>query len=117
MPQLSRQIALVTGANRGIGLEVCRQLAKNGFTVILGSRDLNKGQDAARALSNEGLTVLPLQLDVTDQASVDAAESWVEIKFKVLDVLINNPQSSTTIGNVRLGRILTLCGRRSRPTR
>ena len=90
MPQLSRQIALVTGANRGIGLEVCRQLAKNGFTVILGSRDLNKGQDAARALSNEGLTVLPLQLDVTDQASVDAAESWVEIKFKVLDVLINN---------------------------
>jgi len=90
VPQLSRQIALVTGANRGIGLEVCRQLAKNGFTVILGSRDLNKGQDAARALSNEGLTVLPLQLDVTDQASVDAAESWVEIKFKVLDVLINN---------------------------
>ena len=90
MPQLFRQIALVTGANRGIGLEVCRQLAKNGFTVILGSRDLNKGQDAARALSNEGLTVLPLQLDVTDQASVDAAESWVEIKFKVLDVLINN---------------------------
>jgi NAD(P)-dependent dehydrogenase (short-subunit alcohol dehydrogenase family) len=90
VPQLSHQIALVTGANRGIGLEVCRQLAKNGFTVILGSRDLKKGQDAARALSNEGLTVLPLQLEVTDQASVDAAKSWVKTKFKVLDVLINN---------------------------
>jgi NAD(P)-dependent dehydrogenase (short-subunit alcohol dehydrogenase family) len=90
VPQLSHQIALVTGANRGVGLEVCRQLAKNGFTVILGSRDLKKGQDAARALSNEGLTVLPLQLEVTDQASVDAAKSWVKTKFKVLDVLINN---------------------------
>jgi NAD(P)-dependent dehydrogenase (short-subunit alcohol dehydrogenase family) len=69
---------------------VCRQLAKNGLTVILGSRDLNKGQSAARILNNEGLTVLPLQLDITEQASVDAAKSWVEAKFKVLDILINN---------------------------
>ena len=90
MPQQSRQIALVTGANRGIGLEVCRQLAKNGFTVILGSRDLKKGHDAARTLSNEGLTVLPLQLDVTKQASVDTAKSVAETKFNILDVLINN---------------------------
>jgi NAD(P)-dependent dehydrogenase (short-subunit alcohol dehydrogenase family) len=90
VPQQSCQIALVTGANRGIGFEVCRQLAKNGLTVILGSRDLKKGQEATRTLSNEGLTVVPLQLDVTNQASVDAAKSRVENEFKLLDVLINN---------------------------
>ena len=63
--------ALVTGANRGIGLEVVRQLARLGMTVILGARDLEKGQAAARKLSNEGLKVLPRLLDVADPESIN----------------------------------------------
>ncbi|BAZ11164.1 short-chain dehydrogenase/reductase SDR [Calothrix sp. NIES-4071] len=57
-------IALVTGANRGIGLEVTRQLAKQGITVILGARDFEKGKAAAETLVSEGLQVIPKKLDV-----------------------------------------------------
>ncbi len=83
-------IALVTGANRGIGLEVCRQLAQRGFTVILGSRDRGKGEQAARLLSEEGVNVNPHQLDVTDPASIDVLLAHVTQKWDWLDVLVNN---------------------------
>jgi NAD(P)-dependent dehydrogenase (short-subunit alcohol dehydrogenase family) len=86
----SEQVALVTGANRGIGLGVTRQLADLGFTVILGSRDLAKGEDAARLMAEGGLRVIPKQLDVTDQKSVDELKSWVEEQFGHLDALVNN---------------------------
>jgi NAD(P)-dependent dehydrogenase (short-subunit alcohol dehydrogenase family) len=86
----STTIALVTGANRGIGLEVARQLAQAGMTVILGSRTLEKGQTAAAMLSQQGLTVLPQPLDVTDQGSIDRLASWVDAEFGRLDCLINN---------------------------
>ena len=72
-------IALVTGGNRGIGLEVCRQLARNGHTVILGSRDRAKGEAVAG-----GLRVV--QLDVSDDASVRAAAAEID----ALDILVNN---------------------------
>jgi NAD(P)-dependent dehydrogenase (short-subunit alcohol dehydrogenase family) len=81
-------LALVTGANRGIGLEVCRQLAGHGYTVILGARDLSKGQAAARQLGLESVT--PRQLDVTDPASIQALHDWVATEYGKLDVLINN---------------------------
>ena len=81
------RIALVTGANRGIGLEVCRQLAEQGYTVILGSRDLAKGEEAARDLPD---TVIPKKLDVTNQADVDALTEWLENEHGRLDVLVNN---------------------------
>ena len=83
-------IALVTGANRGIGLEVVRQLAKRGMTVILGARDLGKGEAAAATLTKEGLSVLARRLDVTDQHTIDALAAEVEREFKRLDVLVNN---------------------------
>ncbi len=79
-------IALVTGANRGIGFEVVRQLASLGMTVILGSRDLEKGQAAAEQLTSEGLKVLPYQLDISSQASIDQLTAQVE----KLDILVNN---------------------------
>lgn len=82
--------ALVTGANRGIGLEVVRQLARLGMTVILGARDLEKGQAAARKLSNEGLKVLPRLLDVADPESINKLAAQVESEFRRLDVLVNN---------------------------
>jgi NAD(P)-dependent dehydrogenase (short-subunit alcohol dehydrogenase family) len=84
------RISLVTGANRGIGLEVCRQLAGLGDTVVLGSRDLDKGQQAARELEAAGLIVEALQLDVTNAVSVKEAVRHIESRYGRLDVLVNN---------------------------
>ena len=83
-------VAVVTGANRGIGLEVVRQLSKRGMRVVLGSRDLEKGEAAARSLSLEEGTVFPHQLDVTDQLSIDRLLKDVTADFGQLDVLVNN---------------------------
>jgi NAD(P)-dependent dehydrogenase (short-subunit alcohol dehydrogenase family) len=81
-------VAVVTGANRGIGLEVCRQLAEAGYTVVLGSRDLAKGRRAADRL---GLAaVVPRQLDVADDGSVRAAAEWVTGRYGRCDALVNN---------------------------
>lgn len=85
------QIALVTGANRGIGYEVCKQLAEKSYTVLLCARDPQKGQFAAsQALREDGLTLLPRQLDVTDTASIEALHDSITAEFGHLDVLINN---------------------------
>ncbi len=84
------RVALVTGANRGIGLGVVRQLAQRRLDVILGARDAGKGERAAESLRREGLSVTPVALDVTDQPSVDAARDFVAERFGRLDVLVNN---------------------------
>ncbi len=84
---LSTRVALVTGANRGIGLEVCRQLAEQGYAVVLGSRDQARGEEAAAELKGD-ITVL--QLDVADDKSVGAAAAAVEHRFGRLDALVNN---------------------------
>lgn len=83
-------VALVTGANRGIGLEVCRQLAERGFAVTLTARDTAKGQAAAEQLRRAGLDVRSLQLDVTDESSIQAAGAAMDRAAGGLDVLINN---------------------------
>jgi NAD(P)-dependent dehydrogenase (short-subunit alcohol dehydrogenase family) len=89
-PEERTPVALVTGANRGIGLEVARQLARRGYTVILGSRDPQKGEKAAARLATEGLSVRPRRLDVSDGESVeDLAARIVEDPGR-LDVLVNN---------------------------
>ncbi|AMR26367.1 short-chain dehydrogenase [Hymenobacter psoromatis] len=83
--------ALITGANKSIGLETARQLLRLGYYVYLGSRDLPNGQRAADQLRAEGLDqVEPLQLDVTDHASIAAARQALGQRTDVLDVLINN---------------------------
>ncbi len=84
------KVAIVTGANRGIGLEVVHQLARRGMHVILGARDAAKGEAAARSLTREGLTILPHQLDVTNQQSIDRLLADVTDQFGRLDVLVNN---------------------------
>ena len=85
------KIALITGANKGIGLEIARQLARDeSFTVLLGARDEARGQAAAQQLQGEGLDVQFVPLLVTDAASIQNAARWVEERFGVLDVLINN---------------------------
>jgi NAD(P)-dependent dehydrogenase (short-subunit alcohol dehydrogenase family) len=85
-----QRIALVTGANRGIGFEVCRQLGQLGYRVILTARDPVKGQAAARMLVEEGLPVVFHPLDVTSEESITALRRFVVRKFHRLDVLVNN---------------------------
>lgn len=85
------KIALITGANKGIGLETARQLAReHGFTVLLGARDPKRGTDAMNQLRNEGLDAHFLHLDPTDAASIGAAVLLVRADYGVLDLLVNN---------------------------
>jgi NAD(P)-dependent dehydrogenase (short-subunit alcohol dehydrogenase family) len=86
-------IALVTGAGKGIGFEVARQLAQRGMTVIMGVRDLEKGQAAAQTLVSEGLNVVVKNVDVSDDASVRQLAAEIEQEFGRLDVLVNNAAS------------------------
>jgi NAD(P)-dependent dehydrogenase (short-subunit alcohol dehydrogenase family) len=81
------RVALVSGGNRGIGLEIVRQLAERGLTVVLGSRDGEQGRAAAAGLSGG---VVVRQLDVADPESVDRLSRSVEEEFGRLDVLVNN---------------------------
>ena len=82
---------LITGANKSIGFEAARRLLQHGYHVYLGSRDLEKGRQAADQLRAEGFSqVEPIQLDVTDGASIAAARALLGQKTPVLDVLINN---------------------------
>jgi NAD(P)-dependent dehydrogenase (short-subunit alcohol dehydrogenase family) len=83
-------VALVTGANRGIGREVARLLAAGGMTVVLGARDARAGDEAAAALRRQRLGVRACQLDVTDPVSVEAAALRIERDLGRLDVLVNN---------------------------
>lgn len=83
-------IALVTGANKGLGLETCRQLARRQMTVLMGARDIKKGRLAAEGLKIEGLTVEPVQLDVTRADHIAQVVSLVEARFGRLDILVNN---------------------------
>jgi len=89
MSDNKERIALVTGANRGIGLEVCRQLAAKGFVVLLTARDEKKAKAAVDALGNVG-RVEPLALDVDDASSIAKAATDVADNHGRLDVLINN---------------------------
>lgn len=84
------RIALVTGANRGIGLEIVRQLSRGGFLAVLGTRDLAKGREAAAGLASEGLEPPVVSLDVTDAASIRCAVDQVMDLFGRIDVLVNN---------------------------
>ena len=81
------RIALVSGGNRGIGLEVCRQLAERSYSVVMGSRDEEQGKAAAAGLPDG---VIIRQLDVADPESVDRLSRSIEEEFGRLDILVNN---------------------------
>ncbi|SHN74999.1 SDR family NAD(P)-dependent oxidoreductase [Cryptosporangium aurantiacum] len=85
-----RQVALVTGANKGIGRAAAEQLADLGMTVVIGARDPRRGEEAAAALREAGGDVHAVTLDVTEEDVVRAAAAWIEERFGHLDVLINN---------------------------
>jgi NAD(P)-dependent dehydrogenase (short-subunit alcohol dehydrogenase family) len=84
------KVALVTGANKGIGLEIARQLAALGMTVLLGARDPRRRDEAVAALRSAGGEVRPVALDVTEATSVDAAAAQINDQHGRLDVLVNN---------------------------
>jgi NAD(P)-dependent dehydrogenase (short-subunit alcohol dehydrogenase family) len=86
----STKVALVTGGNKGIGRHIVRQLAQHGVHVYLGARDEERGRAAAGLLTDEGLPVEFVQLDVTDTASAAAAAGEVALAMGRLDILVNN---------------------------
>lgn len=102
-------VALVTGGNRGIGREVCRQLALLGYAVALGSRDLRNGEPVAKELDPEGSRVVACPLEVDNSLSVDALAGWMKDRFGRCDVLINNASTPydrwATAGSADLGMV------------
>jgi NAD(P)-dependent dehydrogenase (short-subunit alcohol dehydrogenase family) len=107
--QRSEKVALITGANKGIGFETARQLGEQGITVLVGSRNQHQGEQAASALQAKGVKVRALVIDVTDQHTIEAAVEEVNRMFGKLDVLVNNagvalervPPSESQIENIR----------------
>src|SRR5258707_13078481 len=86
-------VALVTGANQGIGLQIAKDLVTHGFTVLVGSRNLERGEAAAKEV---GLDARAIQLDVTDENSIVAAAKHIRSELGRLDVLVNNAAISHT---------------------
>ena len=89
-PVVEQRTALVTGASRGIGLEVCRQLAAAGLRVVLTARDEQKAEAAARRLGAGGADIVPAALDVTSASSIEGAARFVASRVGRVDVLVNN---------------------------
>ena len=106
-----RPVALVTGANQGIGLQVAKDLVAHGFTVLVGSRDLARGQDAARNVEGDARAI---QIDVTDHASIAAAADRVRTELGRLDVLVQNAAISNT--RLRPGQSIAAYAMTTRPS-
>ncbi|WP_040794276.1 SDR family oxidoreductase [Nocardia higoensis] len=104
-------VALITGANKGLGYETARSLAARGVTVLIGARDPERGRAAAEKLAAEGGDVRFVRLDVTDADSITAAAEYIDAEFGRLDILVNNAAitgtfeehlpSLTTVGTLR----------------
>ena len=99
-----RTTVLITGANKGLGLETARQLAARGCAILLGARDPQLGRAAAAGLAADGADVRFVQIDVTSDESVAAAAEWVAGEVGAIDVLINN---AGIIGGARVGALET----------
>ncbi|KAK4410693.1 Carbonyl reductase [NADPH] 1 [Sesamum angolense] len=86
----SDTVAVVTGANRGIGFQIAHQLAFHGLTVILASRVTGVGEEAANVLREGGLSVVFHQLDIVDPSSIEAFSKWIKKTYGGIDILVNN---------------------------
>jgi NAD(P)-dependent dehydrogenase (short-subunit alcohol dehydrogenase family) len=99
MGMTTNKIALITGANKGIGFETARQLGTLGSTVLIGARDQALGEEAGQKLRAEGIDAHAIQLDVTNDASVQAAAARIEAEYGRLDILVNNAGTATVSRN------------------
>ncbi|QFS48451.1 SDR family oxidoreductase [Nostoc sphaeroides] len=87
---LKGKVALITGANKGIGYEIARQLGSRDATVLVAARDIKRGEEAANKLCLSEIDARSVQLDVTDQKTIDSATKQIESEFGKLDILVNN---------------------------
>jgi NAD(P)-dependent dehydrogenase (short-subunit alcohol dehydrogenase family) len=87
---MTTKIALITGANKGIGFETARQLGARDMTVLVGARDAERGHEAEQALRDGGADARFVPLDVTEAKSIQQAAEWVDAEYGRLDVLVNN---------------------------
>ena len=87
---VDQKVALITGANRGLGLEMCRQLAKAAVLPLLSARRLADAESAAEKLRSEGMLVRAVQLDITRPDDIDRVAVEIESEFGKLDILVNN---------------------------
>ena len=88
--QAEKKVAFITGANRGLGFETARELGELGITVVLGSREMKKGEEAAEKLRQKGIDARAFQFDVTDSASYRRVYDYFAREFGKLDILVNN---------------------------
>ncbi len=100
----NKLVALVTGANKGIGLQIAKDLASRGFTVLVGSRNLALGEAAAKSI---GADARAIQIDVTDQPSISAAAERIRKELGRLDVLVNNAGIARVASSKTFEEILT----------
>jgi NAD(P)-dependent dehydrogenase (short-subunit alcohol dehydrogenase family) len=105
----SLPVAVVTGGNRGIGFEVCRQLARLGYAVVLGSRDLRKAELAAKEIDPEGERITPCHIEIDNSVNIAALGNWIRERFGRLDALVNNastpPDQWAIAGNADLSTV------------
>lgn len=87
---LKGKVALITGANKGIGYEIARQLGSRGATVLIASRDIGRGEEAANQLRLNKIDARSVQLDVIAQKTIDSTAQQIESEFGKLDILVNN---------------------------
>lgn len=108
MESFEGDVALISGANKGIGYEIARGLGAKKLRVLVGARDESRGKAAADALKSEGADAKFVKLDVTDQSTVQSAATWIDKEFGRLDILINNAgiaEWGTTPSTVDLAKV------------
>ncbi len=111
-----KKVALISGANKGIGFETARQLGQLGMIVLLGSRDRAKGEQAAEKLRSEGIDVRGVKLDVVAAEDIAAVAETIEREFGKLDVLINNAGIMVDSGDMMSNNVTTVTPEELRTT-
>ena len=95
-----RPVAVVTGASRGIGFEVCRQLSALGYVVLLGSRDLRRAELAAKELDPEGERVVPVHVEVDNSVNIDHLAVWIRERYGRVDAIVNNAATAPDLWGI-----------------
>jgi NAD(P)-dependent dehydrogenase (short-subunit alcohol dehydrogenase family) len=95
-----RPVAVVTGASRGVGLEVCRQLAGLGYLVVLGSRDIRIAEIAAKELDPDGERVVPVHVEVDNSVNIEQLAEWIRARYGRVDAIVNNAATAPDLWGV-----------------